>query len=347
MKKVIACCDGTWNKPGETDHGIVSDTNVYKISQMIIKSEEQNVFYHPGVGTGDLLDKINGGLTGAGIDHNIKDVYTFLVQNYDDGDEIYLFGFSRGAYTARSVAGMIRNCGILKRADFDQHELTVRVDAAFELYRDRSDDSKPDAPASKAFKSQHSYVPRIKFIGVWDTVGSLGIPLGLLSGFNADRYKFHDTTLSSWVDNAYHALAIDERRYLFEPTLWDRSTDADNPGCIQIMEQRWFTGVHSNIGGGYDDCGLSDLTLRWMIDKARGTDLVFEDQYQNINGNYAGVLNDSFTAGYHLWRKVWRTITPGDSQNQTINDTAWLRYDNVAQNYSPQNLGTIHRNLPA
>ncbi|HET7897552.1 MAG TPA: DUF2235 domain-containing protein, partial [Flavisolibacter sp.] len=176
MKRIISCSDGTWNKPGTTDRGIDVKTNVAKLYECICSEGKDGTaqvkIYDEGVGTGySRKDRLLGGATGAGIDKNIKDIYEFFVLNYEPGDETYLFGFSRGAYTARSVAGFIRNCGILKKENIHL------VDKAYNLYRDRNDYTKPDSDLMKSFRAAYcmrdqsgdSVVP-IHFIGVWDTV---------------------------------------------------------------------------------------------------------------------------------------------------------------------------------
>ena len=206
---------------------------------------------------------MSGGAFGHGLEDNVYEAYRFLVGNYEPGDELFLFGFSRGAFTARSLAGMIRKCGILER----QH--VRRYPAAIALYRD---DQHPDSPAARTFRRAHAVggdatLP-IRFIGVWDTVGALGIPLRGLRGLTRHKYQFHDTELSGSVAQACHALAIDERRAPFEPTLW-----AYRPKPGQTVEQVWFAGVHSDVGGGYPDTGLADITLEWMIDRAQGAGL--------------------------------------------------------------------------
>src|SRR3954471_3120072 len=176
MKRIITCSDGTWNKPGVLDRGVQVLTNVEKIYYLIPATDEHGIrqvkYYDEGVGTGySWKDKFWGGATGEGIDKNIKDAYKFIMWNFEPGDEIYLFGFSRGAYTARSVAGFIRNCGILKP------EYLHLLDEAYELYRDKTELTSPSSDFMMSFKERYSFQPRIKFIGVWDTVGCLGISL--------------------------------------------------------------------------------------------------------------------------------------------------------------------------
>lgn len=271
MKRLVICCDGTWNRADQVrKDGKPCVTNVIKIAVRIAKRDKDTIhaiYYDQGVGTGNVVDRISGGALGKGIEDNIHDAYRFLLGNYEPGDEIYLFGFSRGAFTARSIGGMIRKCGILKRESSDQYH------AALTLYHS---DSIPSSEVAVRFRAQHSLSPKddipIKFVGVWDTVGALGIPVRGLAALQRDKYEFHDTELSGSVQFAYHALAIDERRGPFRPTLWDFK-----PKAGQTVEQVWFCGVHSDIGGGYEDPGLSDIALEWMLEKAAGTGLKLDD----------------------------------------------------------------------
>lgn len=173
---------------------------------------------------------------------------------------------------------------------------------------------------------------------MWDTVGSLGIPLPWYKMRNQNKYKFHDVTLSSTVDNAYHALAIDDKRKLFTPTLWKKSeTVINTKDHIQKMEQRWFVGVHSNVGGGYADCGLSDIALMWLIEKAKEAGLCFDEKcLQTIKPDYKGELRNSYDWKYWFWRPSWRNIEL-NGNNQIIDASVWERYD-ADKKYRPQNL---------
>lgn len=353
MKRLITCSDGTWNSPGIKDRGQLVKSNVELIYNCIARrSDKDNVeqlkVYDAGVGssTYNWKDKIRGGTTGAGIDKNIKDVYSFLVLNYAIGDEIYLFGFSRGAYTARSLAGFIRNCGILKP------EYLHLIDQAYELYRDRNSYSNPDSDLMVGFKKNYCFenVTRIKFLGVWDTVGSLGVPLPWYKFYNKERYKFHDVTISSTVDNAFHALAIDERRKLFSPTLWELSNtvkkDATYP---QVMEQRWFPGVHCNVGGGYVDHGLSDITLDWLMTKANEVGLYFDkdclgrlDPAHVFKADPNGELRNSRTAMYWFWRPFLRPIKEKKYSNEVI-DYSVIDRRKKDPRYSPGNLAKFFK----
>jgi len=219
-KRLIVCCDGTWSDADSSEEF----TNVVRLARAIKPNDAradppipQIVYYQSGVGSeGDKLQHIVGGAVGLGLSRNARDAYAFLANNYCDGDEIFLFGFSRGAYTARSIGGLIGWAGLLHKGDMDDFALL------WEGYRLRD---KPDQPDVRLrFADRHDSVP-IKCIGVWDTVGSLGIPDHidiLFQGF----YQFHDTNLGLHVENAFHALALDEHRKDFQPTLWGRLPDA-------------------------------------------------------------------------------------------------------------------------
>ena len=261
MKRLIVCCDGTWD---DADAG-GSFSNVVRLSRAIkAKAEggiEQIVYYQSGVGTGsDLVMKVTGGAVGLGLSRNVRDAYAFLANNYCDGDEVFLFGFSRGAYTARSIAGLIGWAGILHKIDMDDFALL------WESFKLRGHPGEPLTPgwedARPHFDDRHKEV-WIECVGVWDTVGALGIP-GHIGGLFQRFFNFQDTDLGVRVKNAFHALAIDEHRKLYEPTLW-RKADGAPEG--QVLEQVWFAGAHADVGGGYPEHGLADVTLAWMVDR--------------------------------------------------------------------------------
>ena len=275
-KRLIVCADGTWNSVEKARGGKHVSTNVAKLAAAIQAQgddgAQQFVCYLQGVGT-SRNEWLRGGMFGFGISRNIAKGYEFLVRNYAPGDEIWLFGFSRGAFTARSLGGMIRNCGVLTQDDADQ------LGAAMALYRDRYDDTAPDAPRARIFRNTYSHEPNIKFIGVWDTVGSLGVP-GIhqwLARLLKVDWQFHDTELSKIVENAYQALAIHERRCDFRPTLWQKRDTVE--AAKQTLQQVWFTGVHSDVGGGYVESGLSDVPFLWMVDRAKAQGLTFRDDF--------------------------------------------------------------------
>jgi uncharacterized protein (DUF2235 family) len=271
MKRLVVCCDGTWNRPDHVDRGVAAPTNVAKLALAVADRDadgvQQVVHYEAGVGT-RRSERLLGGGFGYGLSRNVRDAYRFLVDAYEPGDQVFLLGFSRGAYTARSVAGLIRNAGILRR---DERE---RIDQAYTLYRDPHRDTEPSGIAAELFRRSYAYGETpIDFIGVWDTVGALGIPIdGFRPPLLSRMWSFHDTRLSRIVRHAYHAVAIDERRAPFRPTLWERGEGAGD----QVLEQTWFAGVHCDVGGGYRDPELSEITLLWMAERARDCGLALE-----------------------------------------------------------------------
>lgn len=296
MKRIALFADGTWSKPDQNDGNRPTPTNVVKLSVAVAPQDghgiEQVVFYQKGLGEqGGLWDKLTGGAFGMGISAHIRELYLFLAQNYHPGDSIYLFGFSRGAYTVRSVGGLIRNCGILR----PQH--TDRIGEAYALYRDRSPESHPDAPQSRAFREAYAWPDApIELIGVWDTVGALGIPVTPLRFWTKPFYEFHDVALSSHVRYGYQALALDERRKPFVPTLWQTQSHATD----QVVEQAWFPGTHGDVGGGQTQTGLSDGALLWMADRAQRCGLALAPKLLPPHGDAASEMGDSMTFFYRL-----------------------------------------------
>lgn len=258
-------------------------TNVVRFHNALVEGDaggvDQRRYYHPGIGTEEVffLERIWAGMTGAGLSRNVKSAYRWLAANYDDGDEIYLAGFSRGAFTVRSLSGLISRQGLPREDDWRLVESAYK-DARRKIKRE------PD--------ERHFRPARIHFLGVWDTVGALGIPpefdwLPLWLAFLQPR--FHDTELSPAVTHAYHALAVDEMRRTFSPTLWTRSSP-QNKEVVQM----WFAGVHADVGGGYRETGLSDVALDWMTGRAAAAGAAFRpDMLEQIRGDHRGVLHDS------------------------------------------------------
>jgi hypothetical protein len=260
MKRLIVCYDGTWNSP-EKDS---PSSNVVRMSRMISPSDDkgvvQSVYYDPGVGTGNFFDRWVGGAFGNGLEQKVKEGYLFLANNYEDGDEIYVFGFSRGAFSARSLAGFMNACGGLLKGERGLD----KINEAWLYYRQKPANRDPNH--FRLEMGDHiNKSAAIDYLGVWDTVGALGIPWTPLNLFNAWRYSFHDTQLSKIVKNAFQALAIDEHRGPFRASLWE---EPKPPIANQIVEQVWFPGAHASIGGGYLNSSISDLALRWMMKRA-------------------------------------------------------------------------------
>ena len=301
MKHLIVLADGTWCTPDQEENGIPTPTNVVRLRNSLASKArvasgrgadrliEQRAYYHPGVGTdGGILKKATGGVWGQGLSDNIQSAYHWLALNYKPGDQIFLFGFSRGAYTVRSLAGVLGRCGLLNLSGVNPAEGWDRVDAAYEEgYRKKRD----QAEWARRWAFHHKSETPIRFIGVWDTVGALGIPddVTLLNLFDIPRnWRFHNTTLGDNVEIARHAVALDEMRASFTPTLWTRKARSTD------FRQVWFPGTHSDIGGGYVECGLSNASLSWMITEAEKAGLAFSDHaVAQVTPDPMGVLHDS------------------------------------------------------
>lgn len=295
MKNIVLCSDGTGNKGG---YG--ADSNVYKTYKAVdVRSPNvhQYTFYDQGVGT-DKSDtsknKYTTALSGAfgfGFRDNVLHLYHFLARCYVPGDAIFLFGFSRGAATVRAFADFVNACGLIEinhakvNGVFDSDKFQSLVNQAFDCYRNQ------DTTAQQNFKNCYAFhdathAPngnlKIKFVGVWDTVSALGFSkdfsIVLKIIFTAAEkvvnmipflaYDFYGYELNNSIENAYHALSIDDERKTFHPLVWDES------GFGNHVEQVWFAGVHSNVGGGYPRTGLSDMALLWMLNKAAAHGLV-------------------------------------------------------------------------
>jgi uncharacterized protein (DUF2235 family) len=324
VKRIVVCCDGTWNRPDAK-----SPTNVVKLARAVAEHDgetRQVCCYHAGVGT-KRFERVRGGGFGWGLSRNVRDCYRFVVENYDPGDELFLFGFSRGAYTARSTVGLIRNAGILRR------ENAERIRDAYDLYRGRGDALHPRGAEATRFRGSYSHDEiAVRFVGVWDTVGALGIP-GVPKFLSGRLWAFHDTELSSKVELAYQALAIDERRRPFVPSLWHRKVDDAN-----VLEQVWFAGVHSDVGGGYPDCSLADVSLSWMADKARAAGLALAPDQLVVSPKIDGTLHDSFKPLY--WLLLPHTRPLADPAKPPTGHVAVASTARVRRDYSPANLET-------
>lgn len=335
MKRIVICFDGTWNKPADEKLPARKqvETNVRRFYESVKKKAADGVkqvaWYDEGIGT-KWYDKFIGGATGLGLEKNIFDGYKFLAQQYEGGDEVYILGFSRGAYTARSLVGLIRNCGLVYNK-----LLSVRIAMAYGIYRTRQDG--PDSEAAKWFRETFARNIKVKFVGVWDTVGALGIPLGALEGFNGKFYEFHDTRLSKIVDNAFHAVAVDEHRFDFDVCLWTPDVKAE-----QTMEQRWFIGSHSDVGGGYPDRRLSDMTLRWMQDKASALGLALNPRNVGAD-NFMAPFVDSYAefldgAYAKLNPRHYRAVCATAFGNEVVDPSVQQRRKDD-RDYEPQNDG--------
>lgn len=363
-KSIIICSDGTWNTPLQTDRGRVVPSNVVRVAKAMVDDDTQCIFYDAGVGTGQRFwDRFWGGVTGAGLVENIYDGYQFILDHFEPGDQLYLFGFSRGAYTVRSLAGMLHRCGIIRRdaaalptapaPDAAQPSALAASKARKLMEKARRVFRKGSAEDAQRFKTKYSYaeVP-IVMVGVWDTVGSLGIPSSWLNPRTwlfggKSRYEFLDASLNASIQAAYHAVAIDEHRAPFLPTLWQQRPELRTHG--QILEQVWFAGAHTNVGGGYDDTGLSDITLHWMIEKAQQHGLRFDDRaLARLYPDPLGELRDSRAGWINRWLLYRRTVTRemGDGDGCYVHESVPRRLRSRILPYLPNNLPKQYRRYP-
>src|SRR6516165_10283543 len=369
MKRIVILIDGTWDKEGTT-----GNTNVAKLGvNALIKRRAANgivqqVRYHDGVGAyGDIFKRILGGAIGLGLKKIVLDCYGFIVDDYEAGDEIYICGFSRGAYAARALAGLIGASGVARRPNPELFKV------AWEYYRVRPASRQEPRAATSADRSKIAkykstaqgeafYDSRsIKCVAVWDTVGSYGIPAGFglapLARYVALIFLgFHDTSFGEHVDVGLHAVAIDEHRRPFVPTFWTIAKGQQPRGHV---EQTWFAGAHCNVGGGYPQSGLSDEALIWMIARVQAlTKLEFDIAAvrANTNANLAEAVVDS-TKGWvidHAFPHYRTVLSPvaiqhgylvnsDDPTEEHINERVhWSviakRTNAAAIRYSPPNL---------
>jgi uncharacterized protein (DUF2235 family) len=353
-KRLAVFLDGTWNVVGD-------NTNVWRLRSLCAPADSagtaQLAYYERGV-NGFL-----GGLYGKGLDQNITEAYQWLIDNYEPDDDIFIFGFSRGAYTARSLAGFIAKCGLLKAgAPRGVKQLYKRYRRANErtlwaLLDAQENGSLGDATLEEQWMLKYSMAIHIKLVGVWDTVGELGIPLFSIPGISRSTLGFLTTGLRRPIDFGFHALAIDEHRRAFSPTLWTVKTlndpDADTapPRPLSSVEQRWFVGAHADVGGGYESDLLPQLPLRWIMKKASLHGLAFRYDVDLDGDALKAPVHDSyrtFMYGIYHWfsASYYRPIAEApkvvedgteSSVNETIDASVFARW-NKDVTYRPPNL---------
>jgi uncharacterized protein (DUF2235 family) len=334
MKRIVICADGTWNVRDQMDKetGKRRPSNVTKIARAVRARApdgvDQVVFYHDGICTeGGTLDKLTDGAFGHGMEENIRTLYRFILYNHEPGDELYFFGFSRGAFTVRSLAGFMNLVGLIEKDD-DYY--------VPEIYKCYEKGKGPGTPEwQKAFRKVKTVqpCPPIRLIGVWDTVGALGAPKFLGHMINADKYAYHKVGLFPSIQNACHALAIDERRRPFEPDIWERPA-----GWNGKLEQAWFCGVHTNVGGGYTMDGLANEALHWIVEKAEREGLVFDSAYlAHFEPHFTSILRDSMSVTYRL-RARDRVIGAHRAHGECIHQSVVSRRSHAASKYDPAHL---------
>ena len=345
MKRIVICADGTWNQRDQIDKqtGKRRPTNVTKVARAVraraANGVDQIVYYHDGVGTGGALDRFTGGAFGDGTEANVRDLYRFILYNYEErdkegrSDELYFFGFSRGAFTARTLAGFMRKVGLLEKDD------DYYIPEIYGCYE------RSEGPGSEGWKRAFHNVrgtracPKITFLGVWDTVGALGAPGFLGQVFNRDKYKYHDIALGPHIENAYHALAVDERRKAFRPSIWERT-----PDFAGTVEQAWFAGVHSNVGGGLTPDGLANEALHWLVEKAETHGLEFDREFL---GHYIpcfnSTLHDSMSTMYRIMGAITRGIGEHGNDGECVHQSVIDRMNDAPSKYAPKQDSSLLR----
>lgn len=322
-KNIVIFSDGTGQEGGKGNN-----TNVYKLFNMVEdRTANQITFYDRGLGTG--FRKITGNISGMGISQNIYECYHFLFENYMAGDNIFLFGFSRGATTVRSLSAFIHLFGILPKS---RPEL---IKQAYKIYKINNSE-KRKRQADELVTRNHNHWTKVKFIGVWDTVSALGLPIKSLSTL-VDwvpffRHKFHNLALSESVEHARQALAIDDERLTFHPKIWDKKIKN-----YQTMKQVWFSGMHTDVGGGYKEHELSDIPLIWMVEEAKQFGLkIYPKHKVKINPNADGFMHNS-RKGFpgFLFRKATRTWNSETHGKPVIHQSSLLRKLNKDNKESP------------
>jgi uncharacterized protein (DUF2235 family) len=357
-KNIILCSDGTGNSAIKG-----RGTNVFKLFEAVdlyahranCDLDAQLAFYDDGVGTsGNVLLKAAGGAAGYGLKRNVKSLYRQLSRVYDEGDRIFLFGFSRGAFTVRTLAGLIGACGVLRGEDFaTARQLHQAVEETYDAYRARYDSLLtravgralrwPDRrTAVEALQRRYGFRTgvRIRFIGVWDTVDAVGLPFALADFVNRAIYQFKFPTqdLGKHIDHACHALSIDDDRRAFEPVLWCAPDD-------ERLEQVWFSGAHSNVGGGYPKQGLSLLALDWMLTHAASHGLRLQKADCELFRGHASVddalYNPRTGLGlFYRWapRDVRACCTKNGIAPPRIHLTVAERIAHATDDYAPGNI---------
>jgi len=367
MKNIILCADGTGNNDVKA-----RGTNVFKLYEAIDRNGHKSdstatpqvAFYDDGVGTSKFIPlRLLGGAVGWGFSQNIKDLYTELAHAYELGDKIYLFGFSRGAYTVRTLAGLIQCCGILDVRDFDEKQVEDAVENCWQEFRkvaftriEDSDDRRSQTPRApdpandlkpglaknaKTGVAVYKHVG-IEFLGVWDTVSAIGAPTVELRRLVNAIYPltFSELTVGPGVKKACHAISIDDERLTFYPELWNEQYGKD-----ERVLQVWFAGVHSNVGGGYPKHGMSLVTLDWMMAEAKMCGLRFLDNdcgYVRTHHDPHDKLYNSRAslAVYYRWkpRSIVELCTKHRMAKPKIHISVFERIANGTDGYAPGNI---------
>ncbi|MBR0734146.1 DUF2235 domain-containing protein [Bradyrhizobium japonicum] len=310
-RRLILCIDGTWNSRAEETRFFVHPTNVQRISELLVNDgKQQLVFYLRGVGTDSLVDRFVGGVWGAGIHGRVRDGYRILCENYREGDQIALIGFSRGAFAVRQITGVMALIGLLKA---DRLNL---FDRAFSLGMRRFARSIDNEESLFVSTNCHRPVP-IRFLGVFDTVIRYGpflaLPRMILERAMGRHIGFHDHVAPWFVVQIAHALALDECRINFEPWRYLQSED-----WRQRVEERWFAGHHSDVGGGCADSRAAEISLRWMAECAQEAGLMFTEMPHVGDRSHCAPLNPSRIGAWRLMPFRRRVVEISDSIHPSV-----------------------------
>lgn len=353
-KKLAVFLDGTWN-------AVDDNTNVWRLKALCQTASSEGapqlVYYDIGV------NGFAGGMLGKGLSENVREAYEWLIDNYNEGDEIFIFGFSRGAYTARSLAGLIAKHGLLKPGSpLGVAQLFARYKRAddrtlWKLRELRDAGALSNATLEEQWMLKYSQAVRIKMVAVWDTVGALGIPAFSIAGVSRSTMGYLHTGLRLAIENGYHALAIDEHRKAFAPTLWSVRRPNEpgavyaEPRLINSVEQRWFVGAHANVGGGCVSDLLAQVPLRWIMEKSAKHGLLFRTGVDLDGDILSARISDSYSEFLHgaycrLSPRCQRRIGAEPEQradgmhtnvNETIDGSVFDRW-RFDPAYRPQNL---------
>jgi uncharacterized protein (DUF2235 family) len=360
-KRVAVFLDGTWNTVND-------NTNVWRLKSLLAPAGkdglQQVVYYHKGVGT-SVGSRARGGMFGYGLNDEIIRAYEWLIDTYNRGDTLFIFGFSRGAYTARSLSGLVAKCGLIEigaplsvKQVYDRYRRGSSAATIRELMEAQKK-GKKDFTLEERWMLKYARVIDIDFLGVWDTVGALGLPFGTLPILGKADMQFLNTGLRVSNKFAFHALAVDEHRKAFAPTLWtvDYRADAPQPHhhrTLSQVEQRWFVGAHANVGGGCQSDVLAQRPLEWVRSKAASQGLGFRSDLDldipgsppPISDSYSEFLGGTYKV-LTLGRRYFRPIGPApvrssaadmrENINETIDASVFERWQ-LDPAYRPSNL---------
>lgn len=382
MKRIIFCFDGTWNN-ADSDN----PTNVLLTASSIAPTDpnghKQIVHYDTGVGT-EMKNKARGGMLGRGLFENIKQAYLFLISNYEPGDEIFVFGFSRGAFTARSFTGFIKAIGIIQR-----HKVKFISDG-IRLYKGRLKSGPLELVDFRARNSRHitvcpeddeyrckaldnytkgqAYPFQIKYVGIWDTVESLGLRKIIKTSlsrkgkkFVAKEYKFHDHTLNDLIAAGRHAVALDEHRKTFDVEPWgdlekyNQALGFSASAEDAPIQEKFFPGTHGSVGGGGPVRGLSDGALEWVLDGATSRGLHLDTSVTSVIYNTAPDWSANLSNNPEVNEKpsfTTRLMNMGAKPRQhkpsniyQVHETAKLKWAYPSVKYKPHNLAHLKDEL--